>query len=175
MTQKSPRARAFIERLTVRKRRPEAPVAVPGSGPAVQQIYDELMKESWAPALRSAGLKGSRGRFQLPCDKHWLLLGFQKSSYSTADVLRFTVNLSAIDRGLWVEYAGARPDRAQTPTPIFTYGDWHEHVRIGHLTRLREDHWWRLRRGEDPQATAEQVLVALRELAVPWLVSRSGS
>jgi hypothetical protein len=132
------------------------------------------MKESFAPALRTAGLKGSGGRFELPSEKYWSQLGFQKSAFSDSAALKFTVNLSVIDRGVWSEHAATEPHLGKEPKPSTFYGSWAERVRIGLLTRSGEDLWWWLRRGDDPAPISEQVVSTLLDVAVPWLVVSSG-
>ena len=132
------------------------------------------MKKSFAPALRAAGLKGSGGRFELPSEEYWSQLGFQKSAHSDSDSLKFTVNLSVISRQVWAEQLLARPQLGQKPKPSTFYGSWADQVRIGRLTSSGEDLWWWLNRGDDPSPVGEQVVSALLDLAVPWLVAKSG-
>jgi hypothetical protein len=40
-----------------------------------QDVYADMMKTTFAPALRAAGLRGSSGRFELPSDIYWAQLG----------------------------------------------------------------------------------------------------
>ena len=96
MTEMSPEGRAFFERFKAWKHRPKD--FSPGSetDPTPQQVYDDLMKGSFAPALRAVGLKGSGGRFELPSEEYWAQLGFQKSAFSDSTALKSTVNLSVI-------------------------------------------------------------------------------
>lgn len=133
------------------------------------------MKQTFAPALRQAGLRGSAGRFELPSDQHWALLGFQKSAYSDSSEVRFTVNLAVIDRTVWAERAAAKPHLGKRPSPGILYGDWAEQIRIGALIPAGDDLWWRLVRGQDSEPVAAAALDALRDAAVPWLVSKSSA
>jgi hypothetical protein len=167
--------RAFLERFKAWKHRPKDHRSGSENDPTPQQVYDDLMKASFAPALRAAGLKGSGGRFELPSDKYWAQLGFQKSVYSDSSALEFTVNLSVISRDVWEEQAAAKPHLGKKPTPSIHYGSWAEQVRIGQLTPSGEDLWWRLNRREDPGPVAERVVSALLDFAVPWLVAKSDS
>jgi len=138
-----------------------------------QQMYTDLMKRSFGPALRALGLKGSSGRFELPSERYWSLLGFQKSAFSDSDSLKFTVNLSVISRDAWAEQASSDPQLGKKPAPSVFYGSWAEQVRIGRLTPSKEDLWWWLRRGEDPRLVADEVVTTLVDIAVPWLASKS--
>lgn len=139
----------------------------------VQLTYRELMKTVFGPTLRTAGLQGSGGRFELPSEKYWVLLGFQKSAFSDSDDLKFTVNLSVIDRAVWEEQTSSTPHLGTKPTPNTGYGPWAEQVRIGELMPSGEDHWWSLHRGADATGVSDHVTSVLLELAVPWLVARS--
>ena len=168
-----PEDRALFERFKLWKHRPKDHATGSDADPTAQQIYADLMKESFAPALRAAGLKGSGGRFELPSERYWSLLGFQKSAYSDSASLKFTVNLSVIDREVWAEHAAAEPYLGKKPTPSTFYGSWAEQVRIGRLSPTGEDLWWWLKRGDDPKPIAEDALSALLDLAVPWLVAKS--
>ncbi|PUA78997.1 DUF4304 domain-containing protein [Nocardioides currus] len=175
MTEMPPEDRALFKRLKAWKHRPKD--FSPGSeaDPTPRQVYDRLMRESFAPALRSAGLKGSGGRFELPSETHWSLLGFQKSSHSDSNRLEFTVNLSVISRQVWEEQAPTRAHRGTKPAPSTFYGSWADQTRIGLLTPSGEDLWWSLDRGEDPRVVEEHVVSTLLDLAVPWLVARSSA
>lgn len=145
----------------------------PVSKPTPQQVYADLMKTRFAPALRRAGLKGSAGRFQLPSDKYWALLGFQKSAYSDSTEVQFTVNLSVISRDVWTEQVSARTDLGAQPKPGTFYGSWAEQIRIGKLTPTGEDVWWPIKRGIDPEPVAALVVSTLLELGLPWLKSKA--
>ena len=175
MTEMRPEDRAFFERFKAWKHRPKDNSPASDSDPTPQQVYDHLMKESFAPALREVGLKGSGGRFELPSEKYWAQLGFQKSAFSDSAALAFTVNLSVIGREVWAEHAAAQPHLGKRPKPSTFYGSWAEQVRIGGLMPSGEDLWWELNRGDDPNAIAKEVVSTLRDVAVPWLVANSNA
>lgn len=84
--------RAFFDRFRAWKQRPKDFSPAAENDPTPQGVYPDLMKGVFAPALREAGLKGSGGRFELPSEKYWAQLGFQKSAYSDSSALKFTVN-----------------------------------------------------------------------------------
>ena len=168
-----PEDRAFIDRFKLWKHRPKDFTPGSDADPTAQQVYDGLMKETFAPALRKAGLKGSGGRFELPSEAYWSQLGFQKSAHSDTSALQFTVNLSVISREVWAQRTSTNPHLGKKPTPNIRYGTWATQLRIGDLTQSGEDLWWAVSRGEDATRIAEQVVDTLRELAVPWLIARS--
>ena len=86
MTEMKPQGHAFSERFKVWKHRPKDHTT--GSeGDPTSQTYDDLMKESFAPALRAAGLKGSGGRFEFPSEKYWSLLGLPEVGLQRLPIL----------------------------------------------------------------------------------------
>ena len=121
-------------------------------------MYADLMKNAFAPALRAEGMRGSGGRFELPSATYWAQLGFQKSQYSDGQEVRFTVNLSVIDRAEWDTQVAKHPYLGPRPTPTSHYDRWARQQRIGLLNPDRADKWWRLVRGEQPAAVRDDVL-----------------
>jgi hypothetical protein len=91
--------------------------------PSPQDVYAELTKTTFAPSHRAVGLRGSNGRFELPSDIYWAQLAFQKSAYSGADEVRFTINLSVISQAERAsEATAANPRLGRQPTPTIHYG-----------------------------------------------------
>jgi hypothetical protein len=157
-----------IRRFAVWKHRHRQ--AVPDDAP--QEVYADLMKNTFAPALRAAGLRGSNGRFEVPSDSHWVHLGFQKSVYSDQQELRFTINLSVIRRDEWTNQIAARPYLGKRPTPNTVYGPWADQIRIGTLTAGGDDKWWRIVRGKDVAPVADDALPDML-VGVQWLRQHS--
>lgn len=174
MSELSPEDEAVLDKFKRWKHRPKDNTPGTSGDPTPQEVYADLMKNVFAPALRSAGLKGSAGRFHVPSETHWAQLGFQKSAYSDRSEVRFTVNLSVMRRDTWAAEAATRPYLGKRPSPNVHYS-WADQVRIGFLTEAGEDFWWRLVRGDDGQAASQSVVSALLDLAVPWLASRACS
>ncbi|WP_340537995.1 DUF4304 domain-containing protein [Nocardioides sp. GXZ039] len=172
-----PEDRDLFDRFRAWKSRPKDFSPATESDPTPQVVYSDLMKGVFAPALREAGLKGSGGRFELPSEKCWAQLGFQKSVHSDSSILRFTVNLSVIDRETWARRPAvtSRPGTKPSPSIYYGAGAGQEQARIGALMPAGEDFWWSLSRGHDPTSVAEEVVSALIELAVPWLVARTAA
>jgi len=164
-----PEHQAALRQLAAWKHR-QRDNTIRGDGqPTPQDVYAQMMKTTFAPALRAAGLRGSNGRFELPSHAHWAQLGFQKSSYSGADEVRFTVNLSVISRTEWEKQKAAKPYLGRQPTPTGRYGPWADQARIGELTPARADKWWRIIRGADVEPVQADALADLLAYAVPWL------
>jgi Domain of unknown function (DUF4304) len=134
-----------------------------------QEAYGALMKERVAPALRSLGCKGSGGRFTLPSDAYWCLIGFQKSAYSDATEVQVTVNLSAIPRQVWQEQRGREPHLPEKPSPSTFYGAWAAQTRIGRLLPGGQDKWWRVLADDENAAVADDILATMEAYGLPWL------
>ncbi|GAA3443351.1 DUF4304 domain-containing protein [Planomonospora venezuelensis] len=131
-----------------------------------------MLRDEIAPPLRELGFVGSGQVYRLPDDRHWALLGFQRSTGSTWELLRFTVNLSVVPKELWEQRrsAGRLPPR---PAPSTYYGPWTWWSRIGKLLPDGGDHWWDVGPAPDP-AVASDVLAGVRDFALPALERRLG-
>lgn len=133
---------------------------------AAQDEYKRMLREEIAPGIRALGLKGSGGTFVLPDPDHYLLVGFQGSQSSTADAVRFTVNLAVISKEAWEE--GWQPwwgkPSATTQGPVGTY------MRLGELMPEHDDLWWELAPGTDAAALAAEVVQAVQQFGLPGLM-----
>jgi hypothetical protein len=65
---------------------------------SAQALYDALVKDTLSPAFRALGFKGSGGRYSMPGSDCWALLGLQKSAYSDAAEVQFTINLLVVNK-----------------------------------------------------------------------------
>ena len=150
----------------------------PGSGDGVspqgtaQVAYKRMVNEFISPTVRGWGLTGSAGRYVLPSDGVWALVGLQKSVYSDVHSIRFTVNLLVVSKAIWAERRPDDASRGRLPSPNMLYGSWAENERLGMLVHGGTDEWWRLGALDDPAAVAKDVLGALRSHGLPWLQQR---
>ncbi len=108
----------------------------PGSGnadsAAPQDVYADLMRNAFAPALREAGLRGSNGRFELPSEVYWAqlepYLGKRprpSTHYGTwADQVRIGSLTSGGEDKWWRLVRGAEVDpvRDDALADLLTYG-----------------------------------------------------
>lgn len=133
-----------------------------------------MMREEIAPALRAIGFRGSGSQYARPDNAWWLLVGFQKSRSSDARQVRFTVNVAALDKRSWSEARATDPWLPEKPSPNVNYpvGDW---IRIGTLLPTRRDRWWAIPAGRSTDTIAAEVVTAIRDHAVPWLLNRMAS
>jgi hypothetical protein len=139
-------------------------------GPTAQNLYAEMLRTEIAPRLRALGFKGSGSSYVLPTDDRWLIVAFQKDSYSRADCVRFTVNLTVANKRAWAEA------RIETPSlPLRPSGNAHyieaEHVviRLGNLMPPDgQDRWWEVGPRRPSGPSARRVIKAIERLALPW-------
>lgn len=153
------------------RRRREVSLGQPAPEPdctAATDLFKLLIKERWAPVLRECGLKGSGRIFMLPNDLDWAMLGFQSSSSSSADCVKFTMNMFVAGK---VEYAEAR-NRAsylsERPSPNVMGGPHRYSERVGRLVH-GEDYWWRIHTGQDIESVASEISEILTGIVVPKL------
>jgi hypothetical protein len=137
-----------------------------------QAIYDCLVKDCLSPRFRQLGLTGSSGRYSLRCERCWVLMGLQKSRYSDAAEVQFTMNLLVVNKALWASTRASRPYLAERPAPSALYGDPVAQTRIGSLLPGGEDKWWRVFDGVDVGAVANDVFTETEGYALPWLHAR---
>jgi hypothetical protein len=124
--------------------------------------------------MRSAGLKGSAGNYRLPSPAYFALVGFQRSTWSTASAIEFTVNLKAVSSEAWRLARAEKTWLPENPTANSRYPvtEWSE--RIGILMPGGQDHWWRLRPGQPLEALAVNVVGAIKDYGLPALRSAAG-
>ena len=96
-------------------------------------IFRLMMREEIAPGIRRMGFKGSGQSFILPSETHWVLLGFQKSTTSNANAVRFTVNVTAASRRAWTQARSEHSYLGGAPSANISYGDFAWERRIGQL------------------------------------------
>jgi hypothetical protein len=134
-----------------------------------QDLFASAMKESFAPALRKAGLQGSGQTFKLPSATHFALLGFQRSTYSDSREVRFTLNLKVVSKQTWYHMRQERPYFPVRPGANVGYGTFEWDKRIGHLLPGGEDKWWRISVEHDNAPAIREVSDVLTKVAVPAL------
>ncbi len=136
-----------------------------------QDDYRLMIRDHVAPALRELGFKGSGQSYVFPSETHWVSLWFQKSAYSDAHRIKFTVHLLVIGKNEWEairrgnELAPERPRRfwgaparswsvSYRPRPKEVPGGW---MQI----------WWELYAGQPVGPLADLVLRTIKNEALP--------
>ena len=130
------------------------------------QLFKAMMRDQVAPELRRLGFKGSGQSFLLPSERYWALLGFQKSMYGTRAVVKFTVNATVVDKGVWTESRENHPYLSERPkaNTLWVVGWW---KRIGSLLPDPHDKWWTVTNEVEAEAAAAEVLAAIQTHVLP--------
>jgi hypothetical protein len=131
-----------------------------------QEAFDELVDGGVWPLLLTHDFKRSKYTFHRRDGANWQAINLQKSTYSSAERVRFTVNLGvAVDRlrtGSYDWPAGRRPAEARC----------HFRVRAGQLLNER-DTWWDISADSNVASLAETIGLVLTLYALPWLEAHS--
>ena len=107
------------------------------------------------------------------------LLGFQKSQWSTATTVRFTVNITVVGREDWATGRATWPKLPEPPRvnwglpPMMQAafeGYWH--TRIGFLMPGGRDRWWNVEAGTAASDVAEAVVADIQEFAITAMRER---
>ncbi|MBE1530803.1 DUF4304 domain-containing protein [Actinomadura algeriensis] len=136
-------------------------------------MFAAMMKDEIAPALRGLGFVGSGVRYRLPDAGYWAQIGFQKSRSSTAETVKFTVNLSVIERDVWERARLVRGHLPERPSPNTGYVGlgWTERIG-GVMAPCSDEPWWTVRRGRPTAQVAAEVVAAIGDHALPALRGR---
>src|SRR5262245_16788124 len=135
--------------------------------PTAQDMYRAMHRLELGPRMRALGFKGSGGRYVLPDDHRWLVIGFQKNRYSTAACVSFTVNVTAADKQTWAAHQ-SEPWVPAQPDGNAAY-PWTDTVRLGGLMPHGIDRWWQVGPYCSDASATEDVLDAIEHFALPWL------
>jgi hypothetical protein len=128
-----------------------------------------MMKAQVAPRLRALGFKGSGQSYELPSPGYWAMIGFQKSSFSDAKSVRFTVNVLVVSRTAWATRRETHAWLPAKPTANTGWGHfpsiWQR--RLGELLPARQDMWWDIAAGIATERLAETIIGAITDYALP--------
>jgi Domain of unknown function (DUF4304) len=144
---------------------------VASSGKAV---YAEMLKRVISPRLRALGFTGSAGSYRWPSETHWAQIGFQKSRSGTAEDVRFTCNVSVLEKREWDAMRRAYPGARGRPAPNTRYQAPHWSERIGFVAGAQKDLWWRVDRRTDIVSLGDDVVSLIERYGLPALRSRLG-
>jgi hypothetical protein len=135
-----------------------------------QAQFADMLRLEIGPGLRSLGFKGSGGRYVLPDDDSWLLVAFQKDRYNRADLARFTVNLTSVDKETWADARATQPWLPEQPSGSTHYPvEGTRVIRLGSLLPRGEDRWWAVATSRDTTRVAAEILAAIEGAGLPWL------
>jgi hypothetical protein len=120
-----------------------------------------LDSQIW-PTLQEQGFRRQRGNFWLNREGNWGLLHFQKSQFSSAGDVRFTIEVGAASERLR-HYV---PQWAEGRRPAIT--DCLVRERIG-LVADGNDRWWKIGRETGLDGLGSEVRNLLAECGLPFL------
>lgn len=111
---------------------------------SAQEILRDMLKVHVGPPLRAAGYAGSGQDYHKRIDGNWAAINVQRDRYSTADELRFTVNIGTASAAVRVEDGYPDDEWAREV-------DCHWRTRLGTLLPGASDRWWTIRSRSRPE------------------------
>lgn len=136
-----------------------------------QGKYNAMMKDVVSPGLRDLGFKGGAGRgFIYPSETHYLLVGFQKSAYSSVDSVSFCVNLLVHSKKEWEQARQELEFLPKVPSPNTRYPVSGWAARLEDVTPEGFPHWFDITNDTDTMAIADTVVTAIGDYALPALL-----
>ena len=138
-----------------------------------QDAFARMMKHEIAPALRRLGFKGSGQRYELPWEAGWAILGFQKSTSSGAERVKFTINVTVVSGDEWARARKERPYLPERPSAN-TYEDVGWETRVGALIPgAGGDRWWSVSADSPTEPVAAEAVEAVKEYVLPPMRART--
>jgi Domain of unknown function (DUF4304) len=125
-----------------------------------QDKFKELLAGDFSPWLKERGFKRRDTTFRRRRDAAWQIVNFQRSQFSDASDVRFTINL-----GVALDALHDEPSWGSRGWPLEYECDFRE--RIGQLHK-GEDYWWKVRPLRPTRGVVKDVLAAF-QTALPWL------
>jgi hypothetical protein len=117
------------------------------------------------PVLRARGWTKSGSTFHLRKPEGWGVINFQKSPWGSREETRLTINL-----GVALDALAPTFDRDPTKEPPEHMCHWQ--TRIGWLMEPARDTWWIVNSGTDFAELANEIGLALVDLALPAINER---
>ena len=126
-----------------------------------QKAYQDLLTRWSAPVMKEHGFSRKGPTFYRRERDNWGVVTFQKSTTSTAERVRFTVNLG-VTSGRLVEFFSGR---SQDTPPSVWVCPWRE--RVGFLLPERQDTWWTIDATTSRDELGRAVTDLLRSVVIP--------
>jgi hypothetical protein len=130
-----------------------------------------LLAEHLQPLLKERGFRKKGLTFYRQVGGNFALINFQKSTSSTQDFVKFTINLGVFSQRLHAARGDAPQSADETAIPNEI--DCHLRTRIGALLPERNDAWWSLFRVGDGPELGAQLVDILKKVALPFLDART--
>lgn len=134
-----------------------------------QDWFRFMVDTNLAPGLRALGFFGVGRRFRIESPRHWGEIAVEQSRSFTERAVRFTLNIGVMSRDEWAEQLRVRPYYPASETAKAQWMGWE--APIGSVVRVGGhpigELWWELEVGRPFQALAREVLMMVREYALP--------
>lgn len=146
-----------------------------GAELSAQGWFRLMVRTRLAPGLRGYGFIGSGQTFRASLDGYYAQVTLQQATVESKRYVRFTADLSIMQRNEWDEQLRVRPYYGSRQHP--TAAGWT--ARIGELMSVGGfpigDLWWELDAGRPFDSLAEEVVSAVREFGLPAMVEQIAS
>jgi hypothetical protein len=132
-----------------------------------QKTLDDVIARALVPALKPRGYRKAGRTFRRTAERCVQVVNVQSSVGSTAEIVRFTLNLgvyfpevNTVGASLYRTSPGpAGPDESEC----------HLRTRIGALLPGNGDHWWEVAANANVDAVVATIDLAIRDHGLPWL------
>ncbi len=138
-----------------------------GQTPAAAAL-DEVIRAGLAPALRAEGFRKDGRTFRRVRDECIQVVSLQSSRSSTAEEVRFTMNVGVYFRQVRAMLEGCGGPGRRGPSE----SDCTLRAQIGSFSPGLAGAWWTATRGSAPEvlrALGDEILGAYQQQARPWL------
>lgn len=138
-----------------------------------QDWFRFMVDTNLAPGLRALGFFGVGRRYRIESSRHWGEVLVEQARSFTARAVRFTVHVGVISRDEWAEQLRVRP---YYPAGEVTRTHMGWQAPIGELVTVAGypigELWWELEVGRPFDSLSNEVLMAVREFALPAIRTR---
>ena len=133
-----------------------------------QEAFTKMLRQEVAPALRRLGFKGSGQRYELPSETHWVVIGFQKFTWSDQRRVEFTVNVTVVDRDEWDRARAERPYLTAKPSAsVYEDVGWEQRIAALVPDRTDGDLTWIVTAGAPTEPVAGDVVALIADHVLP--------
>lgn len=146
-----------------------------GAELSAQGWFRLMVRARLAPGLRGYGFIGSGQTFRASIDDYYAQVTLQQAPVATTRYVRFTADLSVVQRNEWDEQLRVRPYYGARPNP--SAAGWT--ARIGELMSVGGfpigELWWELDAGRPFESLADEVVSAVRWYGLPAMMEQIAS
>lgn len=142
-----------------------------------QDWFRFMVDTDLAPGLRALGFFGVGRRFRIEGPRHWGEIAVEQARSFTARAVRFTLHIGVMSRDEWAEQLRVRPYYPASEAAKAQWMGWQ--APIGSVVEVAGypigELWWELEVGRPFQSLAREVLMTVREHALPAMRTQMDS